>query len=334
MGWQCTVRTHSWAWLFVVASGLAPACGDEGSQPTTTTPFEPTSSGNTSPDTSAGTETTEEPPTSGVSTTQGPGTSTATASDGPDDADGTTATMETTAGSTTDAPGFDGEPGEFTLTFDGRDYRMYVPSGYGAGSAIPLLVGFHGAGDSGGNFYMFSQLVGMGDAAEPSAYILVVPDTKSTYSDFANWSGNPNNDIDEMLAEMDEILALVDDIGIHYNLDEQQLHAFGFSNGGLFTALAGMANTDRFATLSVMGYGWGGSYLPPGSPAREIPVQFGCGSSDGFYGGAQAAEAFLAGQGHDTRLVTAAGVGHSFTGVMGALTPADLFGWMQARPLP
>lgn len=166
------------------------------------------------------------------------------------------------------------------------------------------------------------------------AHILVVPDTKSPYSDFANWSGNPNADVDEMLAELDEILALVDEVGTHYNLDDRQLHAFGFSNGGLFTAITGMARADRLATLAVLGYGWGGSYLPPAAPSRTIPVQFGCGNGDGFYAYAQQSEAYLAGQGHDTRLVTAAGVGHSFSGVMGALTPDDLFAWMQARPLP
>ncbi len=265
-------------------------------------------------------------PTGDDSTGGGPGdaTATATATD-----DGPTTSDDTTGGSS-----FDGEPGDFTLQFDGRDYRMYVPTGYAAGASIPVLVGFHGAGDTGGNFAMFTELVGMKTAAEPDAYILIVPDTKSPFSDWANWSGNPNADIDEMIAEMDEVLALVDDVGSHYDVDAQQVHAFGFSNGGLFTAIAGMARADRFATLAVLGYGWGASYLPPSPPARTIPVQFGCGSSDGFYGGAQASESFLAGAGHDTRLVTANGVGHMFTGVMGALTPADMFGWMQARPLP
>ncbi len=290
------------------------------------------------------------PGSAGTTSASGDGTSTSGGSTGTSEGDGPTTTSdeETTLGpegtesgesssgdpgTDTGNAGFDGEPGDFTLNFDGRDYRMYVPSGYTPGTQIPLLVGFHGAGDSGANFAMFTEIVGMKMAAEPAAYILVVPDTKSSFSDWANWSGNPNNDVDAMIAEMDEVLDLVDDVGTHYNLDAQQLHAFGFSNGGLFSAIAGMARADRFATLSILGYGWGSSFLPPGQPSRAIPVQFGCGSADGFYGGAQASESFLAGAGHDTRLVTANGVGHTFSGLMETLTPQDMFAWMAARPL-
>lgn len=318
--------SYSGGWFgWIVLASVVAACGaDDGTPAQTTTPFVPT--------TTADPSTTTEPDPSG-STVDTQATNTDGPGDGTTVADGnTTAPGDDTT--TTADPDLDGEPGEFTLTFEGRDYRLYVPSGYTHATAMPLLVGFHGAGDSGGNFYAFTQLVGMGDAAEPAEYILVVPDTKSPYSDFANWSGNPNNDIDQMVAEMDEILALTDDVGTHYNLDDQQLHAFGFSNGGLFTAITGMARADRLATLAVLGYGWGGSYLPPAAPSRSIPVQFGCGNSDSFYSYAQQSETYLAGQGHDTRLVTAAGVGHSFSGIMGVLAPSDLFGWMQARPLP
>lgn len=301
---------------------MVTACGADDSQSATTQPFT-TDTSDTSGQTSTdgeptGGETDDDLTSAGTTEAGDTGGST----DGPGD---------DTTGSD---PGYDGEPGEFTLTFDGRDYRLYVPSGYTHATPIPLLVGFHGAGDSGGNFYMFSQLAGLGDAAEPASFILVVPDTKSPYSDFANWSGNPTNDFDAMVAEMDGILALIDEVATHYNVDPQQRHAYGFSNGGLFTAVGGLARSDELATLAVLGYGWGASYLPPSNPVRTIPVQFGCGSADGFYGFAVDAEAFLAGQGHDTRLVTAPGVGHSFTGVMGTLSAQDMVDWMQARPLP
>ena len=261
----------------------------------------------------------------------GPDDSTGPADDSGDTEDPTATTGDA---ATTGSNGYDGEPGEFTLTFDGRDYRMYVPSGYDSDVAIPVLLGFHGAGDSGANFYTFSLQAGFSDAAEPAEFILIVPDTKSPFSDWPNWTGNPNADVGAMQDELAEVFALVDDVGTHYRVDDHQLHAYGFSNGGLFAALPGMAAADRLATLAVLGYGWGGNYLPPGAPPRLIPVQFGCGTGDSFFTNAEGSESFLAAQGHDTRLVPAQGVGHSLAGIMDALPPPDLFAWMKARPLP
>ena len=231
-----------------------------------------------------------------------------------------------------DADVYDGQPGEFTLDADGRAYRLYVPSGYSADAAIPLLVGFHGAGDDGANFYQIVAAVGFVQAAEPANFILIVPDTRSPYADFAVWSGNPNDDVDEMQAEMDEILAIVDETSAHYRVDATQLHAFGFSDGGLFAAVAGMARSETFASLSICGMGWGGSY-PLVTPARLIPTQFVCGTADDFCPMAEDSEAFLAQSGHPTRIETVAGAGHRFSELMTGVPPADLFAWMQSHPL-
>lgn len=93
-----------------------------------------------------------------------------------------------------------------------------------------------------------------------------------------------------------------------------------------------MDASTTLATLTVLGYGWGGAY-PLVTPARTIPVQFACGTSDGFFGYAEQSEAYLASQGHDTRLEAVSGVGHSFSGILGGVPAEDLRDWMVARPL-
>jgi len=254
--------------------------------------------------------------------------------DGPG-GDGADDTAETETGQPGDDTGgaWTGEPGDHTLSHDGRSLWLHVPDGYDGGAPLPLVIGFHGAGDSGSNFYAVTRAYGWSAAASPSDFALLVPDTKSPYGDFAIWSGNINDDVDEMITEMDEILAAVDWLGETWRLDAQNLHAFGFSDGGAFTAIAGMSHADRFASLTVVSYGWGGFY-PLVTPSRVIPIQFACGTSDSFYRYAEDAEAYLAGQGHDTRLLSISGVGHSFSGVMGGASPEDLSAWMLARPLP
>ena len=250
--------------------------------------------------------------------------------DGDADADGDT---DADGDGDADVPAeYDGLPGEFTLDAGGRAARLYVPSGYSHDVAIPLVVGFHGAGDDGANFYQICAALGFLQAAEPASFILLIPDTRSPYADFAVWSGNPNDDVDEMAAEMDEILALIDETSTHYHVDATQLHAFGFSDGGLFTAVAGMGESETFASLSVCGFGWGASY-PLVAPARLVPTQFVCGTADGFCASAVDSEAFLSQSGHPTRIETVAGAGHRFSELMTAVPPSDLFAWMQDHPL-
>ncbi len=232
-----------------------------------------------------------------------------------------------------DTSGYDGVPGTFDDTFGGRAYRLHVPAGYTHATPIPLVVAFHGAGDSHTNFYAVMDSVGWTAAAAPAEFALLVPDTLSPYSDFANWSGNPNDDLPDMVAELASVLALVDEIGTHYHLDDHAVHALGFSNGGLFLAVAGLDAADELATLTISGYGWGGFYIL-GTPPRPIPTMFVVGTQDSFYSYAQQSETYLAGQGHPTRFDGINGVGHTFIGLMGATTPADVWGWIGGYTLP
>jgi predicted esterase len=227
----------------------------------------------------------------------------------------------------------DGKPGEFTLSMAGRSYRLLVPSGYSSSKPIALLVGFHGAGDTGSNFFAICKAVGFASAAAPASFILLVPDTKSPLHDFANWSGNPNNDVPKMKQEMDEIVAMIEDVSLHYRVDAKHVHAFGFSDGGLFCAVGGMYRSDFFASLTICGFGWGSAY-PLVTPARKLASQFVCGQQDSFYSMAQQSESFLKGAGHPTRLLAVPGVGHQFSGLMQADPPSTLFSWMKQYPLP
>ena len=160
----------------------------------------------------------------------------------------------------------------------------------------------------------------------------MIPDTKSPYNDFAVWSGNPNNDVPAMIAEMDEILEIVDITATHYHVDPAHLHGFGFSDGGLFIAVTELEHSTVFASATIVGYGWGSGYIV--QPVRKIAMQFVIGSNDSFYGYAQDSHTFLSGQGHAGDMHVGSGLGHDFVGLMGQYPPSQLVGWMSANPLP
>ena len=234
--------------------------------------------------------------------------------------------------SATGSGGSGGVPGDFTLTYQQRDYRLIVPSSYATTRPMPLLLAFHGSGDTADNFADALDAGGWLAAAEQAGVILVVPETKSPFQSFPVWSGDPNNDIPDMQAELAEVVDLLrQGVFTRYDVDTAQTHALGFSDGGLFTAAVALGE-PLFATHSIWGYGWGAAYVTP--PSRAGPVSLVCGTSDRFFAGASASQAFLDQQGHEVDWQPLQGVGHTLLGLSQVRRPADALAWMLARPLP
>ena len=232
-----------------------------------------------------------------------------------------------------DDTSFELGPGTHEDSYGDRGYILHLPPAYDPSTPIPLVLGFHGAGDDADNFFDTAAYTGWIDAAAPARFALLIPDTLSPFADFAVWSGNPTDDMDEMLDEMDSVLELVGYLSDHAQLDPHRVHAFGFSDGGLFLAVAGLTRADQLATLTVTGYGWGGFY-PNGPPPRLAPVMFVCGTDDNFYSYAQQSEGYLSGHGHTTRFDSVSGAGHQFSALMSHTTPDDVWAWIGTHELP
>ncbi|MGE0706864.1 MAG: hypothetical protein AB7N76_06630 [Planctomycetota bacterium] len=243
-----------------------------------------------------------------------------------------TTSAATPPAASTGTGGSGGLPGEFVRTYQGREYRLLVPQSYTSQRPIPLLVAFHGSGDTSANFYATLRAGGWLQAAEAAGVVVVVPATKSPFQSFPVWSGNPNNDLPQMRTELGEVLDLLrQDVFTRYDVETRQVHALGFSDGGLFTAAVALAE-PTFATHQLWGYGWGAFYVTP--PARTGPVRMVCGTADSFYAGANQSQAFLKAQGHDVEWQPIQGVGHTFLG-LSQRSPADqALAWSLARPLP
>tara|TARA_R110002072_G_scaffold28682_1_gene91756 strand:+ start:991 stop:2568 length:1578 start_codon:yes stop_codon:yes gene_type:complete len=247
----------------------------------------------------------------------GSGSSSASSAAAPVSTAATTTQTQTapvaSAQSPTGSNGSGGQAGADLRTYDARDYHLLVPQSYDPQTPMPLLVLFHGSGDTAANFDRTILAAGWHAAAEAEGVILVVPDTKSPFQSFPVWSGNPNNDLPQMRTELAGVTELLaQDVLTRFNVDLTSVHALGFSDGGLFNAAVGLSESS-FASHSIWGYGWGGFYIS--QPAGLGPVRFRCGTADRFYPNAVQSEAFLAAQGHPSDLRELAGVGHTFTGL-------------------
>jgi predicted esterase len=231
---------------------------------------------------------------------------------------------------TTGLPPSSAPTGSFERTYAGRVYQLHVPASHDGTRALPLVLAFHGSGDTAKNFFETLRVAGWLNAAEQAGVILVVPATKSPYQTFPVWSGNPNNDLPQMQTELADVLALLDqDVAATWRVDPARVHGLGFSDGGLFLGAVGLAS-PRLATCTILGYGWGGFDITPIATRR--PVHLACGTADQFFNAAQQTQAFVAAQGHDTLWEPIANVGHTVIGLSAAIDPAAALGWLLARP--
>lgn len=155
---------------------------------------------------------------------------------------------------------------EYTITVDGekREFIVYVPKGYRANVALPLVFMFHGSNQSGR--YMFENS-GWRKKADKETILAVFPTAlKYPLVDEAGlhtkWSAagletqvKPGREIKDDLHFVDAMLAVVNGT---WTVDSKRTFASGFSNGGGFvlSRLMVQRNTvfGAFATSGVPGF--------------------------------------------------------------------------------
>jgi len=127
-----------------------------------------------------------------------------------------------------------------------RFVYVHVPDGYDESSDWPLLVVFHGSGDSG---LAFQQHSGLDKEADKSGFLVAYPSARGE-----NWAEG----CDCVRADLDGIddLDFVDDLitkmSEDYQVDESRVFAVGYSQGGLFTQRLACERSDVFAGIGTI----------------------------------------------------------------------------------
>lgn len=122
------------------------------------------------------------------------------------------------------------------FTFQGvaRQYRMYVPPMYDAGTPASLVLALHGLGDNMTNF----SGIGMKNIADTANIIFVVPQAVADPLAGTAWNSGagflgyyPNSSVNDV----GFISALIDTISAGYSINPQNIFCCGFSMGGFMT---------------------------------------------------------------------------------------------------
>ncbi|KEQ90931.1 hypothetical protein AUEXF2481DRAFT_49654, partial [Aureobasidium subglaciale EXF-2481] len=110
-------------------------------------------------------------------------------------------------------------------------YNFRVPSTYDPTKAAPLIVGFHGRGDSGANFESASGW----SVEKINPYGITVYPTAIRDSDGQNtWLGDPSWVNNATINDLTFVQALVANISSQYCVDTSRVFAVGMSNGAGF----------------------------------------------------------------------------------------------------
>lgn len=145
-----------------------------------------------------------------------------------------------------------------------RTYQLHLPADYQRKRDWPLIVAYHGRGNTGEGTELFSKL-----STLPA--IVAYPDGVIGLGDGDRqaWQGAPYSapDVDDVAFTED----LLDELESTLCVDERRIYATGKSNGAGFVGIVGCVLADRFAALAPVA----GAFYPNGidcHPSRPVPV--------------------------------------------------------------
>jgi polyhydroxybutyrate depolymerase len=170
-----------------------------------------------------------------------------------------------------------------TIHSGGRDrtYQLHLPKSYSADRSWPLIIAFHGRGNTGAGTEKFSKLSTLpAVVAYPNGVI------GTGGGDRQAWQGAPY-----AAAGVDDVAFtgdLLDALEKTLCIDPRRVYGTGKSNGGGFTGILACRMADRFAAIAPVAGAFYGQTGKDCHPSRPVPVIEFHGTADATipYGGA------------------------------------------------
>jgi polyhydroxybutyrate depolymerase len=133
-----------------------------------------------------------------------------------------------------------------SITFGGisRDYRLYVPAIYNAGTPVPLVFNLHGYTSNNQQQEFYGDFRPIADTAN---FIIVHPNgtLDGGGSRFWNTFGSGS-----AVDDLGFLTALLDHISSQYSIDADRVYSTGMSNGGFMSHDLACFRSERFAAIA------------------------------------------------------------------------------------
>ncbi|TYR81892.1 PHB depolymerase family esterase [Priestia megaterium] len=133
-------------------------------------------------------------------------------------------------------------------TYNGRNYKLYIPDGYQTGTALPLVVMLHGCTQDPNQFAAGTQ---MNTLADSEKFLVLYPEQPSSANSNKCWNWFETAHQSRGSGEPALIAGMVNQVKNDYTVDDHRVFAGGLSAGAAMSVIMGAAYPDIFAAISV-----------------------------------------------------------------------------------
>lgn len=150
--------------------------------------------------------------------------------------------------------------------FDDRPFEVFVPSGYDAATAAPLVILLHGYGANGAiqNIYFNMQ-----PQAEARGFLYVYPDGTANRLGMSSWNATDACCQDGATDDVGYLTFIIDDVSSKYNVDPARIYLIGHSNGGFMSYRMACEQAELIASIVSLA---GATFLDTAKCAPSEPV--------------------------------------------------------------
>jgi poly(hydroxyalkanoate) depolymerase family esterase len=127
-------------------------------------------------------------------------------------------------------------------------YKVYVPSTYRRGTAVPLVVALHGCTQSADKFSKLSRL---NDLAAQKKFIVVYPEQTSSRNYMSCWNWFQTAHQNRGSGEPALIAGVTNQIKQRYSVDSKRVYVTGLSAGGAMAEVMAYTYPDLYAAAGV-----------------------------------------------------------------------------------
>lgn len=137
------------------------------------------------------------------------------------------------------------------------DYRVYIPTTYSCAVQSPMVMMFHGGGQELDDFTnsLFSLQLALIEAEANNAVLVAVDSgiDNGWSIEVVPWTGTvPEPEHKEMVYDLVQHLAGTNATTGVLNIDRNQVHAMGFSHGGIFAQILAVEYANMFGAIAVI----------------------------------------------------------------------------------